>query len=232
MSLFGWSGPGVEPHANFPYAGLIYNSFIFCFCLAFSSVWIILALVMCSSFFVHAFKLQLLISSLFLNLFFYFSSVLPYLCFCFIIKFNVVRMFACKYSQWTAQQVGSVHTVCMSLLPPPFWLAGFRFSIKCPCTDMQGIFFFFSHPFSYFIPVSASQQETAYIWFRDLFCSCAFSWLKEKVLVLIQSSVCIYKCICAVTAIYSLACCDVVFYFMYRFKPLLCRNNSLQANVK
>ena len=85
----------------------------------------------------------------------------------------------------------------MSSLPPLIWLVSFRFIIFLFAPSVFALTcrgLCFPHTLSYFVPVSASQQELAYTWFRDLLCSCAFSWLKEKVLVFIQSSPSV--CIC------------------------------------
>ena len=125
----------------------------------------------------------------------------------------------------------------MSLLPAPFWLVGFRFFFSLKVSlhwHVRGLSFFlflFFHPLSYFVPVSASQQEMAYTWFSDLFCSCIFSGLKEKVFVLMWGPQSVF--ICTITVIFSLAGCDVCcFYYMFSFRPWLCRYNSIQANVK
>ena len=118
-----------------------------------------------------------------------------------------------------------------------FGYLAFVFSPKVPLHFLSFfffffVFFFFPTPFRIsFLFKLASRRWLIKACFRDLFCSCAFFGPKEKVLVLIQSPQSVF--ICTATVIYSLACCDLCcFYFMYSFRPLLCRHTSLQANVK
>ena len=131
---------------------------------------------------------------------------------CFLL--SALMLYVClhanNHSQCTTQQVGSVPTVCLFILPPPFWLVGFRFSLQVSLGT-----FFYSFSISFTFQQACRKWLILDLW--TYFCSCAFSWLKEKIFVLIYSHQSVFLCIVTVT--HSLACCDLC-CFCYTRKVL------------